>query len=62
MIFFDREEGVKVCFEADKSMCCSIENSQTLVHGRGGRGYGVADVGFSSGINPCNKTFVALLS
>ena len=30
-------------------MCCFIEGNQTLVHGRGGRGYGAANVGFSSG-------------
>ncbi|CAL8069477.1 unnamed protein product [Orchesella dallaii] len=45
----DRDDGVKVSFDPDKSLCCFVENNQTLCHGRGGRGYGVADVGFSSG-------------
>ncbi|ODM97024.1 putative E3 ubiquitin-protein ligase HERC1 [Orchesella cincta] len=45
----ERDDGIKVSFDADKSLCCFVENNQTLCHGRGGRGYGVADVGFSSG-------------
>lgn len=45
----ERDDGLKVSFDPDRSLCCFVENNQTLVHGRGGRGYGVADVGFSSG-------------
>lgn len=38
-----------ISFDADKMLNCSIENGQTLVHGAGGRGYGVAGVPVSSG-------------
>ena len=45
----ERVDSTKVAFDTEKSMCCFIEGNQTLVHGRGGRGYGAANVGFSSG-------------
>jgi len=38
-----------ISFDADKMLNCSIESGQTLVHGAGGRGYGVAGVPVSSG-------------
>ena len=38
-----------VSFDPDKMMCCSIENGHTLVHGVGGRGYGLGATPVSSG-------------
>jgi len=34
-LFADRNDAVKLSFDTDKGSCCFIENSQTLVHGRG---------------------------
>ncbi|CAG7693965.1 unnamed protein product, partial [Allacma fusca] len=45
----ERTDVVKVTFDSEKSLCCFIEGGQTLVHGRGGRGYGVSNIGFTAG-------------
>ncbi len=39
----------EVTFDPDKSLCCSVENGHTLVHGAGGRGYGLGATAISSG-------------
>ncbi|XP_013415684.1 probable E3 ubiquitin-protein ligase HERC1 isoform X1 [Lingula anatina] len=36
-------------FDPDKSLNCSVENGHTLVHGAGGRGYGLGTTGVTSG-------------
>nr|CAD7438539.1 unnamed protein product [Timema bartmani] len=36
-------------FDIDKCLCCTIENSQTLMHGSGGRGYGLGSSAITSG-------------
>lgn len=36
-------------FDPDKLVCCCIENGHTLVHGSGGRGYGLGATPISSG-------------
>ncbi|XP_033110674.1 probable E3 ubiquitin-protein ligase HERC1 [Anneissia japonica] len=38
-----------VLFDAEKAVCCSVEEGSTLVHGSGGRGYGLAVTGITSG-------------
>ena len=38
-----------VSFDTDKTLCCSVENAHTLVHGSGGRGYGLGATAISSG-------------
>lgn len=42
-------------FDPDKTLCCSVENSQTLVHGPGGRGYGLGTTGITSGTYSLNS-------
>ncbi|CAL4122959.1 unnamed protein product, partial [Meganyctiphanes norvegica] len=39
----------EVGFDPDKSVCCSVEGGHTLVHGPGGRGYGLGSTPISSG-------------
>ncbi|RZF45317.1 hypothetical protein LSTR_LSTR012229, partial [Laodelphax striatellus] len=36
-------------FDVDKCLCCTVENEHTLVHGNGGRGYGLGNTPFTSG-------------
>ncbi len=36
-------------FDPDKTLCCKVENGHTLVHGTGGRGYGLGATCISSG-------------
>ena len=36
-------------FDPDKTLNCSVDNGHTLVHGSGGRGYGLGSAGISSG-------------
>ena len=38
-----------VTFDVDKMLNCTVENGQTLIHGAGGRGYGLAGIPISSG-------------
>ena len=38
-----------VCFDPDRMLCCSVENGHTLVHGVGGRGYGLAATAVTAG-------------
>ena len=38
-----------VMFDAEKMMCCNGEGGRTLLHGLGGRGYGLANIGIKSG-------------
>jgi len=38
-----------VSFDVDKILNCTVENGQTLIHGAGGRGYGLAGIPVSSG-------------
>lgn len=38
-----------VTFDVDKVLNCTVENGQTLIHGAGGRGYGLASIPISSG-------------
>ncbi|XP_047196036.1 probable E3 ubiquitin-protein ligase HERC1 [Hippoglossus stenolepis] len=39
----------EVSFDPEKAQCCVVENSQGLTHGSGGKGYGLASTGISSG-------------
>ncbi|KAG8223096.1 hypothetical protein J437_LFUL002044, partial [Ladona fulva] len=46
------EENVPVPdmgFDSEKCLCCSVENNQMLVHGTGGRGYGLGNTAITSG-------------
>ncbi|XP_071450243.1 probable E3 ubiquitin-protein ligase HERC1 [Hetaerina americana] len=46
------EENVPVPdmgFDPDKCLCCSVEHNQMLVHGTGGRGYGLGNTAITSG-------------
>jgi E3 ubiquitin-protein ligase HERC1 len=46
------EENVPVQemgFDPEKCLCCTVDGSQTLVHGPGGRGYGLGNTGITSG-------------
>ncbi|GAB1606906.1 hypothetical protein Ahia01_000973300, partial [Argonauta hians] len=36
-------------FDPDKTLCCSVENGHTLVHGPGGKGYGLGNMQITSG-------------
>ncbi len=36
-------------FDPDKTLCCKVENGHTLVHGSGGRGYGLGATAITSG-------------
>ncbi|XP_064122707.1 probable E3 ubiquitin-protein ligase HERC1 [Macrobrachium nipponense] len=39
----------EIGFDPDKSVCCSVEGGHTLVHGPGGRGYGLGSTPITSG-------------
>ncbi|KAG8144816.1 hypothetical protein E2320_013235 [Naja naja] len=39
----------EVSFDPEKAQCCIVENGQILTHGSGGKGYGLASTGVSSG-------------
>lgn len=39
----------EVSFDPEKAQCCVVENAQGLTHGSGGKGYGLASTGISSG-------------
>ncbi|XP_057693796.1 probable E3 ubiquitin-protein ligase HERC1 isoform X8 [Corythoichthys intestinalis] len=39
----------EVSFDPEKTVCCVVENGQGLTHGSGGKGYGLASTGISSG-------------
>ncbi|XP_035991714.1 probable E3 ubiquitin-protein ligase HERC1 isoform X4 [Fundulus heteroclitus] len=39
----------EVSFDPEKAQCCVVENGQGLTHGSGGKGYGLACTGISSG-------------
>ncbi|CAG5849679.1 unnamed protein product [Menidia menidia] len=39
----------EVSFDPEKAQCCVVENGQGLTHGSGGKGYGLASSGVSSG-------------
>ncbi|XP_053720543.1 probable E3 ubiquitin-protein ligase HERC1 isoform X1 [Synchiropus splendidus] len=39
----------EVSFDPEKTQCCVVENGQVLTHGSGGKGYGLASTGISSG-------------
>ncbi|XP_053490210.1 probable E3 ubiquitin-protein ligase HERC1 isoform X6 [Ictalurus furcatus] len=39
----------EVIFDPEKAQCCVVENGQGLTHGSGGKGYGLAATGISSG-------------
>ncbi|XP_021933596.1 probable E3 ubiquitin-protein ligase HERC1 isoform X3 [Zootermopsis nevadensis] len=46
------EENVPVRemgFDPERCLCCTVEGNQTLVHGPGGRGYGLGNTGMASG-------------
>ncbi|XP_061742965.1 probable E3 ubiquitin-protein ligase HERC1 isoform X4 [Nerophis ophidion] len=48
----DEEENLpvqEVSFDPEKAQCCIVENGQGLTHGSGGKGYGLASTGVSSG-------------
>lgn len=36
-------------FDPDKTLCCYVENGHTLVHGAGGKGYGLGSMQITSG-------------
>lgn len=39
----------EVSFDPEKAQCCLVESGQILTHGSGGKGYGLASTGVSSG-------------
>uniref|UniRef100_A0A669BGH0 HECT-type E3 ubiquitin transferase n=1 Tax=Oreochromis niloticus TaxID=8128 RepID=A0A669BGH0_ORENI len=39
----------EISFDPEKAQCCVVENGQGLTHGSGGKGYGLASTGISSG-------------
>ncbi|XP_069046831.1 probable E3 ubiquitin-protein ligase HERC1 isoform X3 [Lepisosteus oculatus] len=39
----------EVSFDPEKAQCCVVENGQGLTHGSGGKGYGLASTGITSG-------------
>ncbi|KAA0723274.1 putative E3 ubiquitin-protein ligase HERC1 [Triplophysa tibetana] len=39
----------EVTFDPEKAQCCVVESGQGLTHGSGGKGYGLASAGISSG-------------
>ena len=39
----------EIGFDPEKSVCCVVESGHTLVHGTGGRGYGLASSAITSG-------------
>ena len=39
----------EAAFDPEKTYCCTVENGCTLVHGAGGRGYGLGSMAISSG-------------
>ena len=39
----------ELSFDPEKAQCCVVENGQGLTHGSGGKGYGLASTGISSG-------------
>lgn len=39
----------EVTFDPEKAQCCVVECGQGLTHGSGGKGYGLAATGISSG-------------
>ncbi|XP_017947877.1 probable E3 ubiquitin-protein ligase HERC1 isoform X2 [Xenopus tropicalis] len=39
----------EVSFDPEKVQCCVVENGQILTHGSGGKGYGLASTGVTSG-------------
>nr|XP_060611660.1 probable E3 ubiquitin-protein ligase HERC1 isoform X2 [Anolis sagrei ordinatus] len=39
----------EVSFDPEKAQCCVVENGQILTHGSGGKGYGLASTGVTSG-------------
>nr|XP_033775643.1 probable E3 ubiquitin-protein ligase HERC1 isoform X2 [Geotrypetes seraphini] len=39
----------EVSFDPEKAQCCLVENGQILTHGSGGKGYGLASTGVTSG-------------
>lgn len=41
--------ATETSFDPDKSLNCSVEGSHTLVHGSGGRGYGLASTPITYG-------------
>ncbi|XP_051919775.1 probable E3 ubiquitin-protein ligase HERC1 isoform X1 [Hippocampus zosterae] len=48
----DEEENLPIqelSFDPEKAQCCVVENGQGLTHGSGGKGYGLASTGISSG-------------
>ena len=48
----DEDEDIALqdtIFDAEKAVCCSVEGGNTLVHGSGGRGYGLGATGITAG-------------
>lgn len=39
----------EISFDPEKAQCCLVENGQILTHGSGGKGYGLASTGITSG-------------
>uniref|UniRef100_A0A452S9S6 HECT-type E3 ubiquitin transferase n=1 Tax=Ursus americanus TaxID=9643 RepID=A0A452S9S6_URSAM len=39
----------EISFDPEKAQCCLVENGQILTHGSGGKGYGLASTGVTSG-------------
>ncbi|MGH0117414.1 UNVERIFIED_CONTAM: hypothetical protein FKN15_034601 [Acipenser sinensis] len=39
----------EVSYDPEKAQCCVVENGQVLTHGSGGKGYGLASTGITSG-------------
>lgn len=46
-------------FDPDKTQCCKVDNAHTLVHGMGGRGYGLGATPITTG---CYQWKVCLIS
>lgn len=50
----------EVSFDPEKAQCCVVENGQGLTHGSGGKGYGLASTGISSGCYQWKVTAVII--
>lgn len=52
----------EVSFDPEKAQCCVVENGQGLTHGSGGKGYGLASTGISSGCYQWKVQYCIIIS
>ena len=48
----EEDDGIALqdaVFDPEKAVCCSVEGGHTLLHGSGGRGYGLGATGITAG-------------